>query len=190
METSEPRSAPDYRLRLDEAGKWQFIDADGNIFDDATLLTFKARPIQWPSGNFRLEQISRPFQLRANAILDKHGLSIGGCGNMTIAELLELANSSKRPAGKNTPTDASKTTKDSGSQRGSKKRADELIAVVLTSKDSCLIGQWVFADKQELGKLCSCSPNTAMKTKFWIEDRASEQAKWNRTNGGRKPKPL
>jgi len=72
-------------------------------------------------------------------------------------------------------------------QRGSKAKSDELICEVLKSNNRELIYKWVFANKKELAKCCECSPGTVLKTEFWKKNRASEQARWNRENGGRQP---
>jgi hypothetical protein len=71
--------------------------------------------------------------------------------------------------------------------RGSKIEADRLIQKVLESGSAELIREWVFANKDELAKLCGCSRGTAMKTVFWTKNRASQQAKWNREHGGKQP---
>lgn len=72
--------------------------------------------------------------------------------------------------------------------RGSKKKSDELICKVLNSGNSELIHKWVFANKHELAELCGSSPGTAMKTQFWINNRASAQAKWTREHGAGAPR--
>lgn len=72
--------------------------------------------------------------------------------------------------------------------RGSKAKADTLIQKVLSSGNSQLIREWVFANEDQLAELCGCSRGTIMKTEFWKKDRASAQQKWARESGGRHPK--
>jgi hypothetical protein len=74
--------------------------------------------------------------------------------------------------------------------RGSKAKSDELICEVLKSNDRELISKWVFANKKELAEFCGCSPGTVLKTEFWKKNRGSEQARWNRENGGRQPQRM
>jgi len=84
--------AADIRIRLDENGEWYGEDATGNRVE---VPIGKLSAPAWPEGHFRLEQLSHLYRIPAQRILEKHGLSLDGCGSMTVAELVELEKGEK-----------------------------------------------------------------------------------------------